>query len=236
MGGVRRRVGALDGPLAGFYAGEGAEGPQDDDRKKHHGESGGVDIFANGIELSIAEMKHQAVSVDLRPHVQRVNDERMLVLHAEIVAVGEPITDDDFRLFIMRSAVPGCFSKGHDFLTALKGVPNRHERKGTVIGEQGAKVLIVIARDYLQVCLNECLIRLTDHFFLHRFSCFLCSLSQWGSSFLSLVSSASSSFRSTIIPWTINATIYSRPRAIASAEDTSSPCLTIRYRSSAPTS
>src|SRR2546421_2160504 len=100
----------------------------------------------------------------------------MLVLHAERVAVGEPMTDDDFRLVIMPSAVPGGFNKGHDFLTAPKGVANRHERKGTVIGEQGAKVLIVVGRDHLQVGLNEGLIRLTDHFFLHRFSCFLYSL------------------------------------------------------------
>src|SRR5712691_5581834 len=161
----------------------------------------------------------------------------MLVLHTERVTVGEPITDDDFRLFIMPSAVPGCFNKGHDFLTALKGVPNRHERKGTVIGEQGAKVLIVIARDDLQVSLNECLIRLTDHFFLHRFSCFLCSLSQWGSSFLasgllplSLVSSASSSLRSTSMPWTSNATRYSLPRASALTEEISSLGSSSRYR------
>src|SRR5258708_7010250 len=163
----------------------------------------------------------------------------MPVLHAERVAVGQPIPNGDFRLFIMPSAVPGCFNKGHDFLTALKGVTNRHKRKGTVIGEQGAKVLIVIGRDDLQVCLNECLIRLTDHVFLHRFSCFLCYLSHWVSSFLasglfvlhlSLVSSASSSLSSTRMPWTSNATRYSRPRASALVEDTSSPGSSIRYR------
>src|SRR6266702_5782242 len=97
----------------------------------------------------------------------------MLVLHAERVAVGELLTDDDFRLVIMPSAVPGGFSKGHDLLTDPEGVANRHERKGTVIGEQTTKILIVIGRDDLQVGLNKGFVRLADHFFLHRFSCFL---------------------------------------------------------------
>ena len=56
---------ALDSTPPCFPPHDEREEPQDDDRKKHPGESRGIDVFANGIELSLAEMKHQAVSVDL---------------------------------------------------------------------------------------------------------------------------------------------------------------------------
>ena len=56
---------ALGSPLPYFHPRDEREEPQDDDRKKHPEESRGVDVFAHGVELPIAEMKHQAVPIDL---------------------------------------------------------------------------------------------------------------------------------------------------------------------------
>lgn len=40
-------------------------------------------------------------------------------------------------------------------LTAPESVATRHERKGTIIGEQGAKVLVVVGCGDLQVGMDE---------------------------------------------------------------------------------
>ncbi len=76
----------------------------------------------------------------------------MIVLYAEVAAVSEPIPDDDFRLFIVGSAAPSYFNKGHNVLTAPEGVTARHERKVTIIGEQCAKVLVVVVSNSYQIC------------------------------------------------------------------------------------
>ena len=110
-------------------------------------------------------MKHPAVAIDLHPIVQPLHDSCMIVLDTEILPVGEPVLDADPRLLIVGSAPSSCSHKRRDFLAALKGVTDWHEGEGTVFGEQGAKALIGVGRDDIQVGLNELLLILAQHSF-----------------------------------------------------------------------
>src|SRR5271157_5618618 len=105
-------MGMLVGSLApGFPPRYPRQEPQDENSKKAHGESGRIDVFANGIELAITDMKHPAVAIDLCPIVQPLHYGSVIVLYIEIIPVGEPILDDDFRLLIVSSAPPAVPTK-----------------------------------------------------------------------------------------------------------------------------